>query len=101
VKPPFRIRYTGDDLDETVGVGDIALAPYDGVPFVDVDFLRDQAPAPGDYGYRVRLYSLEIPVPCRRRMLRAAQGNVPDNVVKPEVPDRFAQEAAFAHVAER
>ncbi|HVL20708.1 MAG TPA: NAD(P)-dependent oxidoreductase [Amaricoccus sp.] len=60
--PPFRIRYTGDYLDETgaVGVGDIALDLYDGVPFVDVDFLRDQAPAPGDAGYRDRLYSLEI-----------------------------------------
>ena len=58
----FRVRYTGDYLDETgaVGVGDIALDLYDGVPFVDVGFLRDQSPQPGDAGYWDRLYSLEI-----------------------------------------
>jgi hypothetical protein len=52
--PAFRIRYTGDSLDETgaVGVGDIALDLYDGVPFADIDVLRDQAPAPGDARYR-------------------------------------------------
>ena len=58
----FRVRYTGDYLDETgaVGVGDIALDLYDGVPFVDVGFLRDQSPEPGDAGYWDRLYSLQI-----------------------------------------
>lgn len=60
--PRFRIRYTGDYLDEegAVGVGDIALDLYDGVPFVDVDFFRDQAPLPGDPTYWDKLYSLEI-----------------------------------------
>jgi phosphoglycerate dehydrogenase-like enzyme len=59
---PFRIRYTGDYLDEAgaIAVPDIALDLYDGVPFVDVGFLRDQSPTPGDPGYWDRLYSLEL-----------------------------------------
>ena len=68
----FRIRYTGDYLDATgaVGVGDIALDLYDGVPFIDTGFLRDQSPTPGDPTYWDRLYSLELTpahVAARRR----------------------------------
>ncbi|MCB1489858.1 MAG: hypothetical protein KDJ88_20665 [Bauldia sp.] len=59
---PFAIRYTGDYLNEdgAIGVGDIALDYYEGVPFVGYGFLRDQSPAPGDATYWDRLYSLEI-----------------------------------------
>ncbi|HET9068260.1 MAG TPA: NAD(P)-dependent oxidoreductase [Amaricoccus sp.] len=58
----FRVRYTGDYLDEAgaLAVPDIALDLYDAIPFVDPGFLRDQAPTPGDPGYWRRLYSLEL-----------------------------------------
>jgi phosphoglycerate dehydrogenase-like enzyme len=59
---PFRIRYTGDYLDErgALAVPDIALDLYAGTPHVAVDFLRDQSPTPGDPTYWDRLYSLEL-----------------------------------------
>ena len=59
---PFRIRYTGDYLDEqgALAVPDIALDLYEGVPHVDTGFLHDQSPTPGDPTYWDRLYSLEL-----------------------------------------
>ena len=59
---PFRVFYTGDYLNEdgAVGVGDIALDLYADQPAIKQDFLRDQAPPPGDSGYWDRLYSLRI-----------------------------------------
>lgn len=58
----FEVFYTGDYLTETgkIGVGDIALDLYRPHGFIRQDFLRDQAPQPGDKTYWDRLYSLEI-----------------------------------------
>ena len=58
----FNVLYTGDYLDATGKpvFADLALDLYEPAPWVRVDFLRDQAPIPGDNGYWDRLYSLEV-----------------------------------------
>ena len=59
---PFQLRYTGDYLapDGSLAIPDIALDLYAPHPAIHVDFLRSQAPQPGDSGYQNRLYSLEL-----------------------------------------
>jgi phosphoglycerate dehydrogenase-like enzyme len=57
----FHVAFTGDFLDEN-GVsayGDIGL-PLLKEPYVQVSFLKDQTPLPGDRGYWDRFYSLEV-----------------------------------------
>ncbi|MDQ0473990.1 NAD(P)-dependent oxidoreductase [Labrys wisconsinensis] len=58
----FSLFYTGDYLgpDGALAVPDIALDCYEAHPAIAVDFLRDQAPPPGDATYLDRLYSLEV-----------------------------------------
>ena len=58
----FKVRYTGDYLDEKGGLvfGDIALGRYAGVPFIEQDFLREHSPKPGDTTYWDRLYALQV-----------------------------------------
>src|SRR5271167_544874 len=58
---PFRVHYTGDYLDEA-GVpvfADLAFDLYQGSN-VEVEYLRDLSPPPGDATYWQRLYSLEV-----------------------------------------
>jgi phosphoglycerate dehydrogenase-like enzyme len=89
--PVFDIRYTGDYLNERgeIGVGDIGLDLYADKPFVRSDFLRDQAPVPGDATYWDRLYSLEI----EPRHVAAADGIV---IFRP-----WVKATAFAEGADR
>ena len=58
----FTVLYTGDYLDEAGKpvFADLALDLYEPAPWVRVDFLRDQAPTPGDCSYWDHLYSLEV-----------------------------------------
>jgi phosphoglycerate dehydrogenase-like enzyme len=58
----FELRYTGDYLgpDGNLAIPDIALDLYAPHPAIRVDFLRSQAPQPGDTTYQARLYSLEL-----------------------------------------
>ena len=58
---PFLVHYTGDYLDEA-GVpvfADLAFDLYEGSN-VEVEYLRDLSPPPGDATYWDRLYSLEV-----------------------------------------
>ncbi len=59
---PFRIRYTGDYLNERgePALPDLALDLYRDEPAIRYDFLRDQSPQPGQHDYWDRLYSLEV-----------------------------------------
>lgn len=88
---PFTVAYTGDYLgaDGKLALPDIALDRYDGHPEITVDFLRDQAPAPGDATYQDRLYSLEL----TPQHVASADGIV---VFRP-----WVKASAFAEGAER
>ncbi|WEK51940.1 MAG: NAD(P)-dependent oxidoreductase [Candidatus Kaistia colombiensis] len=89
--PPFAIAYTGDYLGEDgkPAIADIGLDRYAGHPSITVDFLRDQAPTPGDTSYQDRLYSLEI----TPRQVASADGIV---IFRP-----WVKASAFAEGAER
>ena len=58
----FRVRYTGDYLNEAgqLTVPDIAVDVFADKPWIEYEFLRDQSPQPGQKDYWDRLYSLEI-----------------------------------------
>ena len=60
--PVFRLFLTGDYLDERgeVTVGDIGLDMIKDAPHIQVGFLEDQKPSPGEENYWDRLYSLEV-----------------------------------------
>src|SRR5690348_3898393 len=59
---PFQLFYTGDYLDQTgkPAFDDLAFDLYAPMPWIRPQFLRDQAPSPGDSTYWDRLYSLEV-----------------------------------------
>jgi phosphoglycerate dehydrogenase-like enzyme len=61
---------TGDFLDATgkVAQGDAGLPLLEGVPYVEHQFIREQAPAPDDPSYWDRFYSLEVTAEQIRRV---------------------------------
>jgi phosphoglycerate dehydrogenase-like enzyme len=58
----FQIKYSGDFLNEQgqPADGTIAAELYEPFPFIRHDWLRDQAPQPGDKTYSDRLYSMQL-----------------------------------------
>jgi phosphoglycerate dehydrogenase-like enzyme len=58
----FRVKYSGDFLNEAgeVASGYLGAEILSEAPWIQYDFLTDQAPSPNDPGYWDRLYSLTI-----------------------------------------
>ncbi len=58
----FKLFFTGDYLNEQgeLAVGDIGLDVIGDAPHIEVGFLGDQRPLPGEENYWDRLYSLEV-----------------------------------------
>jgi len=59
---PFHVVYSGDYLGEDgePAIADIGLDRYSSYPAITIDFLRDQAPRPGEQDYLDRLYATEL-----------------------------------------